>query len=97
MNLEEVAEKTGLTFNQIQRLEGEINGSEIVKKGGDGKIATILTLLDYYGKRVSLDALFNVNVPTADISINKGTEKEIVREKILTFFEDIKEIVKYLE
>jgi hypothetical protein len=69
MNLEELAEKTDLTFNQIQRLEAEINGSAVVKKGGDGKITTLLTLLNYYGKMVSLDALFNVNVPVTDISI----------------------------
>jgi transcriptional regulator with XRE-family HTH domain len=53
LNIEDVAERCGLTFNQIQRLEGDIrmkDNKPIVKKSGaNGTVLTILTLLNFYG------------------------------------------------
>jgi transcriptional regulator with XRE-family HTH domain len=99
MNIEEVAERTGLSFNQIQRIEGDVRmkDGKVIKKGADGRIPTLIILLDFYSKRVSLDSLFNFNVPVTDLSLNKGTEIEIAKEKILSLIKDIKEVAAYLE
>jgi transcriptional regulator with XRE-family HTH domain len=98
LNIEDVADRSGLSFNQIQRLEGDIRkDNTIVKKGGKGTVSTIVTLLNFYGQKVSLDALFNLNIPVAEIQLTKGVEKEISRTKLLTLIEDIREIALYLQ
>jgi hypothetical protein len=97
MNIEEVAGCTGLTFNQIQRLEGDIRNSRTIKKGADGRVPTLIILLDFYGKRISLDSLFNFHIPVENISLNKRTEKEIAKEQILSLIEYMQNIAKYLE
>jgi transcriptional regulator with XRE-family HTH domain len=97
LNIEEVAERCGLTFNQIQRLEGDIrtNDNDVVvkKSGANGTISTILILLNFYAQKVSLDILFDMNIPVADIPLTTtGVIKEISRAKLLTLINDLREI-----
>jgi transcriptional regulator with XRE-family HTH domain len=100
LNIEDVADRCGLTFNQIQRLEGDIRtrGDKVVvkKSGANGTISTILTLLNFYGQKVSLDMLFDLNIPVADIPLTKGVVNEISRAKLLTLIDDLKDIAKYI-
>ncbi|MDR2126814.1 MAG: helix-turn-helix domain-containing protein [Prevotellaceae bacterium] len=100
LNIEDVAERCGLTFNQIQRLEGDMrmrdNETVIKKSGANGTIPTILTLLNFYGQKVSLDMLFDLNIPVADIPLTKAAVNEISRTKLLTLIDDLKEIARYI-
>jgi len=99
MTIEDLASKTGLTFAQIQRLEGELsqNSSIVIKKGGEGRASTLIILLHYYCAHISLDLLFNFNVPVKDLLTNKKAEKEIAKEKIKSIIPYLKEIAGYLE
>jgi transcriptional regulator with XRE-family HTH domain len=101
LNIEEVAEHCGLTFNQIQRLEGDIrtNGEKtaIKKSGANGTVSTILILLNFYTQKVSLDTLFDMNIPVADIPLTiNSVVKEISRTKLLALIDDLKEIADYM-
>jgi transcriptional regulator with XRE-family HTH domain len=99
MNIEDVAKLTCLSFGQIQRMEGDmrVKNDKVIKKGAYGRVSTLITLLVFYSKHVSLDTLFNVNIPIEDISLNKSTEKETVKEKLLSLIEKMQETVKYFE
>ena len=97
MNIEDVAERCDLTFNQIQRLECQIINKDdeiiIKKSGANGTAATVLTLINFYGQKVSLDLLFDMNYPVADIPISTNTVvKEISRTKILALVNELTEI-----
>jgi len=99
MTIEDLSSQTGLTFAQIQRIEGDTrqNNGVFVKKGGEGRVTTLIVLLNYYRERVSLDLLFNVNVPIVDLLTNKKAEKEIAKEKIQSLIPFLKEITTYLD
>jgi transcriptional regulator with XRE-family HTH domain len=99
MNIEDVALHTGLTFSQIQRIESDtrLQDGKYLKRGADGRVATLYLLLDFYGKKVSLDLLFNHNIPVSDLEINKTVEKEIVKEKIKQIIPYLREITELLD
>jgi transcriptional regulator with XRE-family HTH domain len=99
MNIEELASNTGLTFSQIQRLEADtrVKNGDLLKRGAEGRAATMIILLNYYGKHISLDLLFNFNVPVTDLIPDKMIEKDILKEKIQSIIPFIKDVVKYLD
>lgn len=96
LNIEDVSILSGLTSNQIQRFESEIRNKKLVKQGAYGTAATTLVLLNFYAQKVSLDILFDLNVPVADIPLNKVAVKEVSRTKILALIDDLKNIADYL-
>ena len=96
LNIEDVAESCGLTFNQIQRLEVEIRAQKIVKNGANGTVSTILILLNYYAQKVSLDLLFDLNIPVMDIPLKKVSSNEISRSKMLSLIHELKDIAEYM-
>ena len=99
LRMEDVALRTGLSFNQIQRIEGDARkkGDAFIKSGGQGRISTLLILLEYYSRRMSLDALFNFNIPVSEIPLDKGVSKTITREQVLNIIKSIEEIAKNIE
>ena len=99
LNIEDVAGQTGLSFSQIQRIEGSVvkKKSVVIQRGGDGRASTVITLLVFYAKRISIDFLLNFNMPVSDIPLNKDLEKEIAREKILSLIERVQEVARFLE
>jgi len=99
-NIEEVCEKTGLTYSQIQRIEADIREKDgkIIKKGSEGRMLVLYALLNFYSKYVSLDYLFNLNMPIEKIpSINPSAKKEIIKAELDSIIGDINKISTYFE
>ena len=101
LTIKDVAELTGLSFNQIQLLECHIVGNEyqtVVKKtGANGTVSTILILLKFYSKVISLDMLFDLTVPVADIQPAKATDTGIARTKLNKLIEDLEDVANGLQ
>jgi len=99
LNIEDLALRTGLSFNQIQRIEGDARtkNEAVIKAGGQGRISTLLVLLEYYNQRVSLDALFNFNIPVSEIPLDKGVSKTIARDKVISIIQSMEEVAKYMD
>jgi transcriptional regulator with XRE-family HTH domain len=97
-NIEELSNFTGLSFGQIQRIEGSLlkKNQEILQRGGDGRASTIITLLTFYNQRISIDFLFNFKIPVSEIPLEKRVDEEIAREKILSLIERVKELANYI-
>jgi transcriptional regulator with XRE-family HTH domain len=97
--IDDLSTETGLSFGQIQRIEGSLSkkNGETLYRGGDGRASTLIILLIFYAKQISLDLLLDFNKPVADIPLTKRTDKAIAREQILTLIERVQEIANYLE
>lgn len=95
LNLEELAEKTGLSFNQVQRIESKYSYKKnlVIKRGAEGRAVTLITLLKFYSSYVSLDALFNLNIPIEQIPLTKNIEKSIARERLIELSDKLNEII----
>jgi transcriptional regulator with XRE-family HTH domain len=99
LNIEDLALRTGLSFNQIQRIEGDarVKNDAVIKSGGQGRVSTLLVLLEYYSRRVSLDALFNFNIPVSEISLDKSVSQSIAREKVISIIQHLGEVAQYMD
>lgn len=99
LNIEDLALQTGLSYGQIQRLEGSIakRNNMLHPRGAEGKASTIIMLLIFYAKEISIDLLLNFNLPVAEIPLTKKIGKEIAREKISAIVDQIYEIAKYMD
>jgi transcriptional regulator with XRE-family HTH domain len=99
LNIEDLSEKTGLSFGQIQRLEGRLvrKNNAIYKRGAEGRANTLIILLMYYSQRISLDLLVNFKMSVSEIKLDKVIGKDIAREKILSLIKSMREIAEYIE
>ena len=95
----DLVERTGVSFGQIRRLEGEATkkNNKIIKSGGDGTARTLIILLLYYSQRISIDMLLNFNIPVDTIPIDKGVEKDITKEKLIKLIGNIHDVIKFLD
>jgi len=94
----DLAERTGLSYGQIRRLEGEVTkkNNKTIKTGGEGVARTLIILLLYYCQRISIDMLLNLNIPVETIPIDKGVEKDITREKLIKLIGNMHELIQFL-
>jgi transcriptional regulator with XRE-family HTH domain len=94
LKIDDVSKETGLSFGQIQRIEGSLakKNGETLYRGGDGRASTLIILLIFYSQRISLDMFLDFNKPVSDIPLTKKIDKVIAREQILTLIERIQEI-----
>ena len=97
LSIEDVAEKAELSFAQVQRIEADLGAyRENIKEGGAGTASSIIRLLNYYSTFVDVDLLFNFKLPISEIMLNKNTQKEIAKEKLVGMIPLLKDIAESL-
>lgn len=94
----DIAVRTGLSPGQIQRLEGceTKQRGKVIYSGADGRARTLIALLLYYSQHISIDMLFDFNIPVTDIPLDKVVKNDIAKAKISTLIEQLHEVIKYL-
>ena len=96
MTTKTLAEKIGLDYQQIVRMESEYSFSDnrVVKQGTSGSAYVLLRLLEYYKNRVSLDELFNPNIAFHDITIDPISEVDVQKELIKRKLQSLTEVME---